>query len=130
MGRPPKEINWEYAEKMIEAGCSAKDIANKFNIRKIDNFYNSFKKNYGCTFGEYRDKYAQCKVQNILTTQYLKALSGNIPMLTLLGKEWCGQGKNDEIQQSPRQKDIDLEHKCMELEHKVKMLEEKYGHKS
>src|SRR6476620_9414704 len=116
MARPPKEINWDIVEKKMEAGCSAKEIYT--GICDKDTFYDRFKQKYGFGFSEYSADYYSKGDGLIKFTQYMKAISGNIPMLQLLGKERLGQGKeqeklpsNDEIRQ--------LEHKNMLLEYEL-----------
>lgn len=103
MARPKKDINWELVEKRMEAGNSAATIAEMHHI-DINTFYNRFKEYFGANFADYSDKFHQCGKSNIAFTQYIKALGGNTNMLTLLGREWLGQGaikeeipRNDEI---------------------------------
>jgi hypothetical protein len=116
MARPLKEINWDVVEKKMEAGCSAKEIYG--NLCDADTFYRRFKEHYGKSFADCTDQYYSIGDGLIKFTQYMKAISGNIPMLQLLGRERLGQGKeqeklpsNDEIRQ--------LEHKNMLLEYEL-----------
>jgi|SRR5579863_8921844 len=123
MSRPPKEINWNIVEKRLEAGCSAKEIAAVFSI-KIDTFYRRFKEEYGVSFGDYGVDFQDAGKANIKYTQYMKALSGNVNMLLLLGKEWLGQGK-EESKDSPYQDTITLSHENILLRAHVADLQEK-----
>lgn len=95
MARPPKEVNWAEVERRLEAGNSARVIAG-VNHLDINTFYDKFKKHYGCSFQDYACKYGNFRdqgKQNIAFMQYMQALKGSSNMLTLLGREWLGQGK-------------------------------------
>ena len=99
MARPKKEINWDIVEKKMEAGCSAKEICG--STLDTDTFYRRFKEEYGKSFGDYSAEFYSVGNGNLKFTQYMKALSGNTNMLTLLGKERLGQGNteiSDEVQ--------------------------------
>ncbi len=122
-GRPPKPINWEVVERRIEAGNSAATIANSFNIN-ISNFYDRFLKQFGVSFATFAQKAPETRDNNIEYTQYMKALSGNVQMLTWLGKVWCGQREPDMLSATPaNQEDIDKSQRIMELEHKLSKYE-------
>lgn len=92
MARPLKEINWVEVEKRMEAGNTAKQIAKALRVN-IETFYDRFKREFECGFSDYSNGIFECGDANIQYTQYLKAIGGNIQMLTLLGKERLGQGK-------------------------------------
>ena len=119
MGRQKKEINWNIVEKKIEAGCSAKEIYE--NVCHKDTFYDRFKEEYGENFSDYSTEYYHVGNGNLKFTQYIKALSGNIPMLLLLGRERLGQGKSEETV-SPLQMQIDQSHILMEQSHEIAEL--------
>lgn len=122
MARPPKEINWDVVEKRIQCGETAASISHRHCIT-LDTFYRRFKQRYGCNFQDYCDKYREVGKSDIIFIQYMKALSGNIKMLELLGKEWCGQGKS-EITQSPFEEVLALRHDNMMLRAKLESMEE------
>ena len=122
MARPIKNIKWEIVLKRMQAGNTAENIYSELELAP-NTFYNRFKEEFGCSFCDYCDgKSHETGKANILFTQYMKALSGNTHMLMLLGKEWCGQGK-EVVAQSPYQAAINYEHKIMELENKINQLE-------
>jgi len=129
MGRSPKEIKWDVVEKRMQAGETALSIASRHYI-DTDTFYRRFKKEYGCSFGDYKDKFREVGKSDILFTQYMKAMAGNPKMLELLGKEWCGQGKN-EVTKSPFEDVNSLLHENMILKAQIdKLKEEKDGNQS
>jgi len=120
MARPCKEINWDIVEKRMEAGNSAATISSMHFI-DTDTFYRRFKERYNCSFGDYSAKFHECGKSNIIFTQYMKALSGNTKMLELLGKEWCGQGK--EIEKiSPFEDILALRHENMILKAEIEEI--------
>lgn len=119
MARPPKEINWDIVEKKMEAGCSAKEIC--ANLCDLDTFYRRFKEKYGKSFGDYSVDLYSIGDGLIKFTQYMKAISGNIPMLQLLGKERLGQGKEQE-KISPYEDLLALRHENMMLKAKLDRL--------
>lgn len=122
MARPPKPINWDIVEKRMEAGNKARDIAMAFNI-DINNFYDRFKKEYGCSFGDYAQPSLELGKSNILYTQYMKALAGSVPMLTWLGKVICGQREPELLSSTPPlQNEIDKDHIIMTLQHQIAEL--------
>lgn len=114
MGRPKKEINWDVVEKRMEAGCNGIEIAATLRISD-DTFYIRFKKQYGKSFQDSSGHFHSAGDANIRFTQYAKAMSGNIPMLTLLGRERLGQSK-DEIKLSPLEDIIVMRHQIMMLQ--------------
>ena len=113
MPRQKKPINWEIVQKKMEAGCSAKEIAGSIPI-DISNFYDRFKEEYGSGFADIADQLHSGGDANIRFTQYMKALSGNTHMLTLLGRERLGQGKEQE-KISPFEDLIAIRHENMML---------------
>ncbi len=96
MARPPKPINWAEVEKRMEIGQNGIEIASCLRL-DVDTFYRRFKEEYGENFGGYAAKLPVCGPQNILFMQYIKAMKGNTKMLELLGREWLGQGKGEDI---------------------------------
>ncbi len=129
MGRPLKEINWDIVEKKIEAGCSGIEIAATLRIQ-ADTFYLRFKRKYGKNFQDYHGQFYSAGDANIKFTQYMKALSGNIPMLTLLGRERLNQGKEEEIKKSPYEDMLDLRHENMILKAQIENLKGSHADKS
>lgn len=123
MARPKKEINWAIVEKRLESGDSAVNISHIHNI-DTDTFYLRFKENYGCSFQDYSAKFHSNGKANIAFTQYIKALEGNTNMLTLLGREWLGQGK-EVVQKSPYEDLIELKHENMMLRAEIASIKEK-----
>lgn len=121
MSRPKKEINWEIVEKRIEAGCSGVEIAAVLRIQP-DTFYTRFKEKYGKSFQDYHGDFYSAGDSNIKFTQYMKALSGNVPMLTLLGRERLNQGKEEEVKKSPYEDILELRHENMILKAKIQEL--------
>lgn len=121
MARPKKPINWDVVEKRMEAGCSAKEIAASIPV-EINTFYDRFKEEFGCGFGDFADTFCSAGDGNLRYTQYMKALSGNLNMLMFLGKERLGQGK-DEVMKSPYEETLELRHENMILRNRLANLD-------
>ena len=109
----------------MEAGCSAKEIAGSIPI-DISNFYDRFKEEHGKGFADFADEFHSAGDGNIKFTQYMKAMSGNTHMLTLLGRERLGQGKDQE-KQSPFEDILALRHENMILKDELSTYKEKFS---
>ncbi len=118
MSRHKKEINWEIVEKRMEAGCNGMEIAGVLRIDP-DTFYRRFEQQYGKRFADSVGKLYSAGDANLKFTQYMKALSGNTNMLTLLGRERLNQGKEEEIKKSPYEDILSLKHENMILKAQI-----------
>ena len=85
VGRPEKEINWKIVEELLEAGCSAAEIAPHFDIH-YDTLYTQVEKKFGISFTQYSSKFKQKGESSIRKKQFDKALKGDNMMLIWLGK--------------------------------------------
>jgi hypothetical protein len=121
VGRTKKEINWDVVEKKVEAGCSAAEIYEFICHR--DTFYDRFKEHFGENFADYSTRVQRVGPGNVKYLQYMKMLSGNIPMMQLLGREWLGQGK-EEVKASPLDESIAIRHENMMLRAEIDKLKE------
>src|SRR5271169_4166452 len=111
MGRHQIPINWDIIEKKMEAGCTAREIAAGLHMDETT-FGIRVKQKYGKLFTEKLADFHSYGKGSIRFTQYIKAISGNIPMLTLLGREWLGQ--DGDKQSSPANDDLNfLRHMLM-----------------
>ena len=123
MARPPKKVDWNKVIRMIQAKGTAKCISKELELN-INTFYIKFNDEFGYSFQDYAQNAHETAKENILFTQYAKALSGNGEMLKLLGKEWCGQGL-EAVKESPLQNVIEKDQIIMRLEHRIALLEDK-----
>jgi hypothetical protein len=127
MARPKKTINWDLVEKRMEAGNSAKEIAKHLRI-DINTFYDRFKEEYKCSFSDFADGITECGIADIVFTQHMKALSGNVQMLIYLGKVKGGQKEPEATMTlAANQTQLDQSHRIMELEHQLAQEREKNG---
>lgn len=129
MARPPKEINWDVVQKLIECGCSGVEIAAKFHI-KSDTFYLRFKKEYKCSFQDYRGEAQEAGLADLKAMIHAKALNnkapGNSNLLIFLAKCKLGMREPDAIRDiAPNQNQIDQSHRIMMLEHELAEAKEK-----
>lgn len=90
-----KEINWKEVQRRIEVGTSGTVIAKCLRIDP-DTFFRRFKEEYGMGFAEYTVGMSACLPANILLAQYMKAMSGSADLLKLLGREYLGQGRDED----------------------------------
>jgi hypothetical protein len=127
MARPKKAINWDLVEKRMEAGNSAREIAKHLRI-DINTFYDRFKEEFECSFADFADGITECGISDIVFTQHMKALSGNVQMLIYLGKVKGGQ-KEPEVAMTlaANQAQLDQAHRIMELEHQLAEEKAKNG---
>jgi hypothetical protein len=122
-GPPEKPINWNTVERMIEGKCSQKNICKKLDIDK-STFIRRFKQKYGQDFTTYATENHSNGAENIQLTQYMRALNGNTALLILLGKEWCGQGRNQETTPTvPNEEFLILVDKLAKAEYRINQLE-------
>jgi hypothetical protein len=120
MSRKQKEINWDIVEKRMEAGCNGIEIAAALRIDP-DTFYRRFQQHYGKRFVDSSDYFYSGGDSNLKFMQYMKALGGNINMLTLLGRERLNQGKEQE-KTSPFEDQLELRHENMILRAEIEKL--------
>lgn len=123
MGRPLKEINWEVVEKLIESGCSGVEIAGKFRI-KSDTFYERFKKEYGCSFQDYRVESQEAGLADLKSMIHAKALNnkapGNSNLLIFLARCRLGMKEPEAMGGlANNQMQLDQSHRIMQLEHEL-----------
>lgn len=122
MARPPREINWDLVDKMIEAGSPAREIYGKFRLDDSV-FYAAFKKHHGISFQDYWCNASKGGEGDLRLMLHAKAMQGNLPALTLLGKTRLGLREPDHAPLiAANQSQIDESHRLMELEHENAQL--------
>lgn len=131
MGRPLKEINWDVVEKLIESGCSGVEIAGKFRI-KSDTFYERFKREYGCSFQDYRVESQEAGLADLKSMIHAKALNnkapGNSNLLIFLARCRLGMKEpENSTALAPNQIQLDQTHRIMQLENELEQLRNKIG---
>lgn len=123
-GRPEKPIDWKLVETMIHAGCTEKSICHRFDIAP-NNFIRRFRDKYGKDFIHYVQENKRVGAENILLTQYVKALKGNTQLLIMLGKERCEQGKGEDLTyKAPNEETLLLKDKLAQAEYRILQLED------
>ncbi len=122
MARQKKPINWDVVEKRMEAGNSAREIAKHLRI-DINTFYDRFKEEYQCGFADFHDGITECGNADIIYTQHMKALSGNVTLLMYLGRVKCGQKEPENMQMiPPHEESLSLRHENMILKSQLEKL--------
>lgn len=122
LGRPPKPINWKAVDTMIEGRASQRNICKKLEIDK-STFIRRFKEHHGIDFTTYATEHLSVGAENIILTQYARALKGNTQLLILLGKEWCGQGEKDKVESTvPNQAYLDVQQRLYAALYEIEKL--------
>lgn len=85
VARPEKTIDWDLVDRLLEAQCSAREIAGNLGIHE-DTLYNRTKEKYKMNYSDYSAKVSSRGVSLLKVAQFKKALSGNPNMLIWLGK--------------------------------------------
>lgn len=127
MGRPEKEINWDLVEKLMEAGCNAKEIAGKFRMDP-DTFYIRFKKKHGVNFTGYSVNANCAGDADLRLSLHAKAINtrapGNQTLLQFLGRTRLGLREPELLNiLAANQQQIDQTHTIMQLQHRIAELE-------
>lgn len=101
-GRPPKPIDWQRVDELLEAGCHGSEIAPHFDMHP-DTFYAQVQQKYGKVFTEYAAEKRQKGESNLREVQYKRALRGENTLLIWLGKNRLNQKENpDQGQIDPK----------------------------
>lgn len=134
MARPPKEINWDVVEKLIECGCPGTEIAAKFRIQGAT-FYRRFEEEYGESFQNYRTRVHEAGVADLRAMLHAKAMNnkapGNSNLLVFLGRCLLGYREPEVTHKvAANQEEIDQTHTIMQLQNRIAELEEANGNES
>jgi hypothetical protein len=102
MSRPPKPIDWELVDRLLEAGCLGTEIAANFDMHP-STFYERVTEQYKMSFTQYSSE-KKSKGDSILrAVQYQVAVKDkDKTMLIWLGKQRIGQ-KEPETEPKPAQ---------------------------
>ncbi|MES2875410.1 MAG: hypothetical protein V4708_16925 [Bacteroidota bacterium] len=84
-GRPPKEIDWDLVDELLEAGCSGPEIAPHFNIHP-ETLYDRVADKHGMLYSHYSDIMFAKGDSVLRAVQHTKAKQGDNTMLVWLGK--------------------------------------------
>ena len=87
-GRPRLELNAENVEKLAAIACTNQEIADVLDVSK-----DTIERNYAAALKSGRGNMS-CSLKR---KQFELAMTGNVTMLTLLGKNYCGQ--TDKVEQ-------------------------------
>lgn len=134
MARPPKEINWDVVEKLIEAGCSGTEISAKFRIQS-DTLYRRFKEEYGTNFQDFRAKTQEAGIADLKAMLHAKAINnkapGNSNLLIFLARCLLGYREPEVTHKvAANQEEIDQTHTIMQLQNRIAELEASDGNES
>ena len=87
---PLKEIDWNRVDTLLEAGCTAYEIAADQCV-SISAFYNNCLSQKGIKWSDYKTIKRDCGKGSLRLAQHSKALNGSDTMLKWLGEHRLGQ---------------------------------------
>jgi hypothetical protein len=94
VGRKRIIIDWAVVKEMFEAQCRVPEVAKALGISE-ESLYRRAQEDLNTTITEL---YQQCTAsgqQNLKLKMYQVAMSGNVPMLIFLGKNYLGMTNDD-----------------------------------
>ena len=89
-GRPAALIDWKAVDRLLQAGCTATQIASRFGITP-DTLYNRCKTDNKQDFSAYSRQKREHGETLLHEHQFKKAMEGNLSRLIWLGKQRLGQ---------------------------------------
>lgn len=93
LGRPRIEVDFEEVNKLSEILCTASEISHVLGVSE-DTLSRRTQELFQMTFAEYIKKASSGGRISLRRAQFHKALSGSVPMLIFLGKQYLGQTDN------------------------------------
>ena len=90
MARPRKEIDWEAVNNLCAVQCTGEEIAFLLKI-DYDTLNTATKREHNMGFSDYFKKHSVNGKISLRRKQYQIAMSGNVPMLIWLGKQYLDQ---------------------------------------
>jgi hypothetical protein len=94
-GRPLTAINWEEFDKLCGFQATLQEIAEWFGV-SVDTIERACVREKGMNFAEYFEQKKGAGRVSLRRRQHEVALSGNVPMLIWLGKQYLGQKDKQE----------------------------------
>ena len=95
-GRPRVEIDWKEVAKLLQAGCSSREIAGFFGIDR-DTLYIRYEQEFGIRYAEFSAQSKRKGDALLRAKQFSLAMDGNQAMLIWLGKNRLNQTDKKEI---------------------------------
>jgi len=84
---------WQMLDELIVFGSEVY-CADKLRMN-VDTLAARIKEKYGLSFSEYKDKKRESVKFDLLKKQYEVAMTGSVPMLIWLGKQYLDQNDNE-----------------------------------
>jgi hypothetical protein len=92
-GRPPKEFDWDKIKQAAYVQCTQDEIAYIFETTK-DTLEASCQRTFGESFSIFYKRAAEGGKSSLRREMYKKAMSGNVPMMIWLSKNYMGMKEN------------------------------------
>ena len=93
-GRSPTEINYGTLSELCGLMCTGEECASILGV-SYDTLARALKRDHGLTFPEFFRRHSVPALVRLRQAQFDSAVSGSIPMLIWLGKQWLGQREPD-----------------------------------
>lgn len=90
MARPRKEIEWPIFDYLCANQCTLEEIASVLKV-SADTVERRVFEEFGKSFAEVFDQKRKAGFASLRSRQFEVAMSGNVPMLIWLGKQYLGQ---------------------------------------
>ena len=100
MSHPKTKIDWDYVDKLLQAGCKGTEVAANYGIHP-DTFYRLCQEQFNMGFSDYLHQKRACGDAVLRLAQYDLAISGDRVMLIWLGKQRLEQRDVKELAISP-----------------------------
>lgn len=119
-----KTVNWEQVDNMLIAGCNGVQCAAALGMHP-DTLYKYCEEEKKSNFSAYLQQKRSHGDGLLHAAQFKKAYKdGNPTMLIWLGKQRLDQKEGDhDLQEAPRQEQIDKDHIIMTQAHRIAELE-------
>jgi hypothetical protein len=116
-GRPKADIDWNYVNELLTAGCSGREIAGEIGLN-CNTIYDRCEKDHGISFSEYSQQFYAKGDTLIRKKQFDKAIKeGDNTLLIWLGKNRLKQSDYDNKR---LEAEIEAKKRLMEYEYQLK----------
>lgn len=92
-GRPPKQLDWDKIKQAAYVQCTIQEIANIFETT-FETLEAGCQRDHGESFSSFYKRSAEGGKSSLRREMYKKAMSGNVPMMIWLSKNYMGMKEN------------------------------------
>jgi hypothetical protein len=92
-GRPPKILEWEKIKQAAYVQCTIQEIANIFETT-FETLEAACQRDHGESFSSFYKRSCEGGKSSLRREMYKKAMTGNVPMMIWLSKNYMGMKEN------------------------------------